>query len=377
MWAVTRRVRFKKREIFSGAFSAQGDSPLGLDGGPGRRLILGPARSWIGCFDEEKGSLAWAAGPKNRARGPLYIPADLKRPSWAAPRREGGFLVCNAGKGTLGILDPAQGWREIADLRKAGLSFPANSVIDSLGNIWVNDVYRAALWVFSGTGKLLRIIGDPETPVDGGSTPVRGSMAAQDEVPEIPAAPAPHGLDEARLSAIWDVRAGRDGLVYILEGGMLRIRAIDFQRGTIFHVAGSGMHGHTGDGDDPRSAAFGRSGTGRWDGPLAFCLDDRGRIFIADTKNGLIRMIDADRKLITTVAGRKPSASAKTGLAPFRSLAGVLARHGGRRPDAGPLPGSDPRDLSLPSVFWLDWSSRGLSITDAGGDVTVIRETGV
>lgn len=373
MWTVTRRVRFRKRELFTGVFSAHGDSPLGLDGGAGHRLILGPARSWMGCFGEEKGRLAWAAGPKNRARGPLYIPADLKRPSWAAPRREGGFLVCNAGKGSLGILDPAEGWQEIADLRKAGLSYPANSVIDSLGNIWVNDVYRAALWVFSGSGKLLRIIGDPDTPVDGGATPVRDSLPASGGAPEAAAAAAP--LGEAGLSAIWDVRAGRDGLIYILEGAMLRIRAIDFQRGTIFHVAGSGMHGHTGDGGDPRRAAFGRSGTGRWDGPLAFCLDDRGRIFIADTKNGLIRMIDEERTLITTIAGRRPAGGAATGPTLMRSLAGVLARHGGRKPDAGPLPGSDPLLLSLPAVFWLDWSSRGLSISDTDGDVTVIRET--
>ena len=396
MWAIARRVRFKKGEIFSGAFSAQGDSPLGLDGGRGRRLILGPRKNWIGCFDENKGCLAWAAGPSARARGPLYIPADLKRPSWIAPRPEGGFLVCNAGRSSLGILDPDRGYREIADLRSLGMSSPANSVIDSFGNIWVNDIHRAALWVFTGSGKLLRTLGDPDSPMDTGSTPVKGARSSEEAIPPDPAGieALPMQLHEARLSAIWDVKAGKDGLVYILEGSLLRIRVIDFQRGTISLVAGSGMHGYTGDGGDPRRAAFGRSGSSRWDGPLAFCTDDRGRLFIADTKNGVIRMIDDERRCITTIAGRRPGSGGITEIPAFNPketlpfalrnqrgssgpvLFDVRAEERRRRMDAGKVAGGDPLLLPLPSTFWLDWSGRGLSISDTNGDVTVIQESG-
>jgi hypothetical protein len=372
MWIVTRRVRFRKNDLFTGAFTERGDTPLGLDGGGGMRLILGPKKDWVGCFDTVKNRLVWAAGPKTRARGPVYIPADLKRPSWMTPLGRGKYLVCNAGRGRISVLDLELGFHDLIDLKPLHISSPAACATDGAGNIWVNDIHRPALWVFMESGKLLRILGDPEAPPSAGSGYLSrpAGMAGSKEQDAVPAFLR---LEEPRLGPVWDIRCGGDGLLYVLEGSMLRLRAIDFQRGTISLVAGSGMHGFTGDGGDPRNAAFGRSGKN--DGPWAFCLDRRGRLFIADTQNGAIRMIDEERSCITTIAGRRaPDNSGGPADLDDQRPAGA---DGLARPGMGfagrPVP-YDPLGIRLPSVFWLDWSDRGLSMSDLNGEVTVISE---
>ena len=85
----------------------------------------------------------------------------------------------------------------------------------------------------------------------------------------------------------------REGNVYIADTANYRIRRVD-PTGTIETIAGTGAWGTQGDGGPATSA-----GLTAVDGPAA---DAAGNLYIADTWDDSIRKIDADG-IITTVAG--------------------------------------------------------------------------
>lgn len=89
------------------------------------------------------------------------------------------------------------------------------------------------------------------------------------------------------------VAADASGNVYVLErnGNALRVMSPD---GRIRTVAGSGRKGFQ---DGPAlQAEFGS--------PKHICIDDRGRVFIADDLNGAVRLLDPTTGQVTTVLGR-------------------------------------------------------------------------
>ena len=65
--------------------------------------------------------------------------------------------------------------------------------------------------------------------------------------------------------------------------------------GIIETIAGTGARGYAGDGQDARQAVF--------DAPKEMAVDPAGNIFIVDTENHVIRLIDAQTWIVTTIAG--------------------------------------------------------------------------
>ena len=72
------------------------------------------------------------------------------------------------------------------------------------------------------------------------------------------------------------------------------IYRIDLNTETLHHVAGTGEPGHTGDGGPATRATLG--------GPKGLAYHD-GRLYVADTENHVIRMVDISSGLISTVLG--------------------------------------------------------------------------
>ena len=60
-------------------------------------------------------------------------------------------------------------------------------------------------------------------------------------------------------------------------------------------VAGTGARGYAGDDHDARHAVF--------DAPKEMAVDPAGNVFIVDTENHVIRLIDAQSWIVTTIAG--------------------------------------------------------------------------
>ncbi len=84
-----------------------------------------------------------------------------------------------------------------------------------------------------------------------------------------------------------------DGTLYIQERQGSSLRRV--RDGIIQTVAGTGARGYAGDDHDARHAVF--------NAPKELAVDAAGNIFIVDTENHAIRMIDAQSWIVTTIAG--------------------------------------------------------------------------
>ena len=84
-----------------------------------------------------------------------------------------------------------------------------------------------------------------------------------------------------------------DGSLYVMERQGSCIRQI--KDGIIQTVAGTGARGYAGDGGDARVAVFAA--------PKEMTVDAAGNIFVVDTENHAIRLIDARTWIVTTIAG--------------------------------------------------------------------------
>jgi hypothetical protein len=85
------------------------------------------------------------------------------------------------------------------------------------------------------------------------------------------------------------------GNLFIADSSNNRIRRVDAMSGLISTVAGNGNPGFSGDNGLAVNASI--------DNPSALLLDGAGNLYIADSNNNVVRMVNAATGIITTVAG--------------------------------------------------------------------------
>lgn len=109
------------------------------------------------------------------------------------------------------------------------------------------------------------------------------------------------------------------GNVYVADTGNHRIRRIGTD-GTVSTVAGDGQRGFA---DGPAAQA-------RFDAPMGVAVDAGGRVFVADTYNDRIRVIEPDGQVRTLAGGDAPGFLDGAGVAARLDtpVALVLDRHG-------------------------------------------------
>lgn len=168
-----------------------------------------------------------------------------------------------AGDGYLGHRDGGAGQARFDD--------PWGVVIDTAGSVYVAD---------AGDSNAIRRIwldGQAHTVAGGGEGFVDGSGAA------------------ARFHTPSGLALDRQGNLYVADTGNHAIRKVTPQ-GVVSTVAGDGTPGHV---DGAGRAA-------RFDGPMGLAVDSRGRIFVADTWNDRIRVIEPDGRVHTLAGGDRP-----------------------------------------------------------------------
>src|SRR5581483_6685245 len=92
------------------------------------------------------------------------------------------------------------------------------------------------------------------------------------------------------------------GNLYFTDQGNTRVRRIGTD-GMVSTVVGDGMRRFAGDGGPPLMASINLQGGENPEPEGALVFDGRGRLFIADTDNNRIRMVDFTANTITTIAG--------------------------------------------------------------------------
>ena len=99
----------------------------------------------------------------------------------------------------------------------------------------------------------------------------------------------------ARLNSPRGIFVDSAGNLFIADSGNHCIRRVDGQTGIITTVAGTGEMGFSGDDIEAKESRLSK--------PSDVFMDSAGNLFIADTGNNRIRMIDAQTDIMTTVVG--------------------------------------------------------------------------
>lgn len=112
------------------------------------------------------------------------------------------------------------------------------------------------------------------------------------------------GVSKARFSQPSKLAVDASGQIFVLDQRNQRVRRIGVDAArTVTSPVGVGVAGFFGDGKAPTDAklSFESGGNPEVNGALAF--DSSGLLYIADTQNHRIRRVDFKKNLITTVAG--------------------------------------------------------------------------
>jgi hypothetical protein len=159
-------------------------------------------------------------------------------------------------------------------LATTGTSFsPFGAAIDSSGNLYIADPKdNVVLEVNVATGAVTPFAGNGTAGYSGDGGPAAA----------------------AELDAPAGVAVDSSGDVFIADTNNSVIREVNHSTGLIATVAGNGTYGYNGDGIAATAAEL--------DLPTAVAVDSSGNLFIADTANSLIREVNTSQ-IISTVAG--------------------------------------------------------------------------
>ncbi len=130
--------------------------------------------------------------------------------------------------------------------------------------------------------------------------------------------PAPESgrLLESAMEGPRSIDVAPDGTMYLILREGNAVYSVDTAAGTFQRLAGTGELRYSGDGGPASTATFGRPGN-PLNGPkgIGYALDNK--LYIVDTENHAIRVIDLDSGIISTVAGNGERGDGPDGDAPL------------------------------------------------------------
>jgi streptogramin lyase len=165
--------------------------------------------------------------------------------------------------------------------------------LDSVGNIYIVDTYNYRIRKIDAATKIITtVVGD-------GTAKFRGDGGL---------------ATNASIRKSYDVALDTAGNLFIADTHNHVIRKVDAATGIINTVVGQGERsGFEGDG--------GLATLAKLNSPTGVYVDAAGNIYVADTKNDVIRKVDATTNIINTVAGNgTPGPAGDGGLATLAQL---------------------------------------------------------
>jgi hypothetical protein len=97
------------------------------------------------------------------------------------------------------------------------------------------------------------------------------------------------------ISQPFGICTGPDGALYVCEVGCHVIRRVDLQSGMMTTVAGCGRRGYAGDGGPAAASELNE--------PYEVRFDSRGNMLFVEMQNHVVRKVDAESGMISTLAG--------------------------------------------------------------------------
>jgi hypothetical protein len=324
-WVVERIINYPDGDSWG-----HGNTHGGFHDSSGNLYHLSYRQNWMGLLRPDD-TFAWTAGGEDKELCSRHISVPLDSPMYLTDCADGCLLVsCNGTNSVVEINPLAGAARILIDGSCYAVKNMGNCLCDPDGELWVNDFTGCRILRFSRDGELQMTVGN-------------GLPGFQRET-----VPTEH----AQFSWAYDIRLGPEGNVYVLDSKNFSVRMIDKSQKVVSLVAGTGEPGYSGDGGCPLKARFGGSEEEHFDGPWALSLDERGNIYVGDTQNHVLRMIDRSANTISTIAGGRAQSSLKC-----------------RNPMV-----DNPLDLSLPKICSLEFWDNRLFVPEWDGDLVVLKK---
>lgn len=324
-WTIEKVINYLPEKLWG-----FGHSQFGFYDRKGNLIAIDHDNNRLGQLDSDGESFVWSAGIQPFPKSQVHINCAIKGPVYAGDPGDGSYLVSSYANNIIYRITPARLQADILiDGDRRSLADMHNCEPDGLGNIWTNAVTAKVVRCFNAEGKLLFTLGDGHPGFQAGTI----------------------SWENVRFNNIYDLRRGPDGNIYILDSGNYSVRKIDIMSKTVTTIAGTGKPGYSGDQGPAVQATLGGNSKVDFDGPWSLSLDGMGNIFIGDTQNGVIRMIDHKSGLISTIAG-----------------------------NGNPVPGlrnspeeTNPMEINLPLICSLDYHNNRLFIPEWEGDLVILK----
>lgn len=214
------------------------------------------------------------------------VSAPLQRPTGVAFDTQGDLYIAETNNQAIRRVTPAGAMTTVAGSGVQGfggdggpavlaqLDSPAGVAVDAAQNLYLADTHNHRIRrVDVATGTITTIAGTGMAGYAGDRGPATAAKLC------LPTALAVDGA----------------GDVYFSDSGNHRIREIVAATGVVVTVAGNGVQGYAGDGGPATAAEI--------DSPDGLAVNATGWLYLADTHNQRIRMVDPALGTITTLAG--------------------------------------------------------------------------
>ena len=204
--------------------------------------------------------------------GPAFS-ASMNRPEGVAVDLKGDIYISDTGNNRVRMITPAGVMTTVAGTGRRGysgdggpaasaeLNRPAGIAVDTSGKLYISDCYNQRLRVVDLSGNITTVAGKGRGGYSGDGGPA----------------------SSASLNYPSGVSVNASGNIYISDWRNQRVRVVD-TLGDIDSLAGTGARGCSGDGSP--------SGGSVLNYPFGVAADAIGDVFIADTKNNRIRMVE-------------------------------------------------------------------------------------
>jgi DNA-binding beta-propeller fold protein YncE len=241
---------------------------------------------------------------------------------------QGRVFVTDTVRRLVMVFDFPQGvYREIGGQTEGGLRSPLGIDIDGTGNVYVSDGGTRRISVYSPDGKFLRYVGSPDVlkrpagiAVDQAGNRVYvvdigGIDSLNHGVQVFDAKSGAHlstigkrGEGEGEFNLPRDVAVGKDGLLYVVDGGNFRVQVMRPDGSFVRSFGGVGRQG------------------GQFSRPKEIAIDAAGNVYVVDTAFGNFQIFTAEGKLLLDVGGR----SNTDGPAKYMLPSGIAVDEDGR-----------------------------------------------
>jgi hypothetical protein len=270
-WHVSAVTNFGDQPVIGGV------AQFGFHVHTGECYYLHYEKGHLGLIENDH--LAWTAGETDPGFAPVHYYTKLIMPKYVSRSFHRDVLLVAEAQSVYKMDIATHQFSRFIDKDESGIIDLGNCIFDRNDHIWINDIRGCRVYHFDFDGNLIEVLGKREAGFQTVTT----------------------AFKDVLFNWIYDLRLGADGNLYVLDSKNFAVRKISISDKTVTTICGDGIGGYSGDGLDAKAARLGSCPGEFFDGPWSLSLDENNNIFIGDTQNHVVRMIDGSTNIIQTI----------------------------------------------------------------------------